>query len=258
VPKQAPEEPEEDRGSEAAPEHHEGQLPPVGDGRDDVAPEALPRPRDHRGLPLPPVGGAGLVVGAKPHLIAPVDQGPGLLRGPAEGRVLLGQPPAHRRRVLLEGPAPGRLRREAPALEVPADGPDRDVQPDLLGQELLDGLSGPEGEGQAELVGTAAHDQPDDQRRLMRRQAWSRGPATPLRLERPAPSGLPGLPPFPDGLTGHAEDLGGFRVRHPGPHRRDGAFPQRFLGGGRERAGIGEFHARKTTTAHLDQDDKKY
>jgi len=187
-----------------------------------------------------------------------VDQGPGLLRGPAEGRVLLGQPPAHRRRVLLEGPAPGRLRREAPALEVPADGPDRDVQPDLLGQELLDGLSGPEGEGQAELVGTAAHDQPDDQRRLMRRQAWSRGPATPLRLERPAPSGLPGLPPFPDGLTGHAEDLGGFRVRHPGPHRRDGAFPQRFLGGGRERAGIGEFHARKTTTAHLDQDDKKY
>jgi hypothetical protein len=48
-----------------------------------------------------------------------VDRGPRLLGRPADGGVLLGQLPAHRLRVLLEGPAPGLLGREAPALQVP-------------------------------------------------------------------------------------------------------------------------------------------
>ena len=68
------------------------------------------------------------MVRAEPHLIPPVDLGPGLLGRLADGRVLLRQPPADRHGILLEGPPPGFLRREAPAFQVAADGPDRDVQ----------------------------------------------------------------------------------------------------------------------------------
>jgi hypothetical protein len=99
-----------------------------------------------------------------------VDLGARLFRRVADGRVLLGQPPADRRRIPLEGPAARLLRGEPPALQVAADGPDRDIQAAALGEEPLDGLPGPEGEGQAELIRAAAEDQPDDQGRFVRGQ----------------------------------------------------------------------------------------
>ena len=112
VPEEPAEEAEEHLPVERAPEHHEGEFAPIRDRREDVAPEPLAGPGDDRGLPLPAVGGARLVVRAEAHLIAPVDLGPGLFRRAPDGRVLLGQLPPHRHRVLLEGPAAGFLGRK--------------------------------------------------------------------------------------------------------------------------------------------------
>ena len=47
------------------------------------------------------------MIGPEPHLIAPVEIGPGLFGGPAESRVRLGQPPADGYGILLEGPGRG-------------------------------------------------------------------------------------------------------------------------------------------------------
>src|SRR5574337_2081919 len=128
------------------------------------------------------------MIGAEPHLIAPVEFGPGRLCGPTESRVLLGEPPADGHGILLEGSAPWFLRGEAPALEVAAHRPDGNDEATPLLEEVLDRLPGPEGEGQAELIGTATHDEPDDQGSLVRGQARDRGASPALGLQglRPA------------------------------------------------------------------------
>src|SRR5574337_876541 len=128
-----------------------------------VASESLAGPRNHRRLPSASVGGARLVIGAEPHLIAPVDFGPGRLRGPTESRVFLGKPPADGHGILLEGSAPWFLGGEAPPLQIPSHRPDRELALALRGDELLDGLPGPQGEGEPELIGAAAHDESDDE-----------------------------------------------------------------------------------------------
>jgi len=43
-------------------ENHEGQPPPIGDGRDHVGAQALARSRDHWCLPAPSVGSPNLMV----------------------------------------------------------------------------------------------------------------------------------------------------------------------------------------------------
>ncbi len=243
VAEEAPEEPEVDPLREGLPEHHEGQLPPIGEGGEDVAAEPLPGPGDDRGVALPAVGAPGLVIGAQPHLIPPVDRGSALFRQAPDGGVLRGKPPADRRGVLLEGPAAGLLGREAPPLQVPADRPDRELEATLLPDELLHRLAGPEGEGQAQLVGTAAHDQADDQGGLVGGQPGARRPAPAFRRQR---SGAPCGPlphPLVDGPPGHPEEPGGLRRLQAASDRGDGALPQHFLGSGRERARIGSLHA---------------
>jgi hypothetical protein len=126
-----------------------------------------------------------------------VDLSPGGLGRLADGRVLLRQPPADRHGILLEGPPPGFLGREAPAFQVAADGPNRHLEPTPVHEELLDCLPGPEGEGQAELVGAAAQDEPDDQRGLVGGEA--RRPAAGPGAWPSAPSRRPGGTRSPSG-----------------------------------------------------------
>src|SRR5882762_11787709 len=54
---------------ETLPENHEGQPPPIGDGRDHVAAKALTGTKYHWRLPAPSVGSARLMVRTEPHLV---------------------------------------------------------------------------------------------------------------------------------------------------------------------------------------------
>ena len=83
-------------GGELLAEDHEGHLSAVGDGGDQVVAEALSRPRDNRGFSSPSVGGAGLMVGPHPHLVAPVNRGSLASGAGPDGRILSGQPVPHR------------------------------------------------------------------------------------------------------------------------------------------------------------------
>ena len=92
LPHQATEERQEDRGREPLLEHHEQQLPAVGDRRDHVAAKSLARAWYRRRLAASAVTGADLMIAAHSHLIAPVNRSLFGLRLTADGRILVGQP----------------------------------------------------------------------------------------------------------------------------------------------------------------------
>jgi hypothetical protein len=243
VPQQAPEKPEEQRHAEPLLEHHERELAPVRDDGEHVAAEPLPRARDHRGLAAPAIRGARLVIGAEPHLVAPVDRGARRFGGRLDGRVLFHQPAPDRRRVLFEPPAERLLRCEPPALQVPADRPDRDGQAEPLRQELLHRLPGPEREGEPELVRAALGDEPDGQGRLVRGQLRAGRPARPLRLQGRRPAGRVRGHPLGHRGPSHPEDPSGLGVSQAVPDRLHGPPPEIRLRCGGQRAGISGCHA---------------
>ena len=107
------EELDEHLGDEALLEDHELHLALVGDRRDDVGGEPLPRALDDRRLPDRRPRPASGVVGAKPGLVSPQD--PCFLAAAAlrDRRVLDLEPLLDRDRVLLER-APRRLLRAEP------------------------------------------------------------------------------------------------------------------------------------------------
>src|SRR5262249_32665244 len=96
VPKQAAEELDHYPRRESNFEHHEGEPATVRDRRDNVAAEPFACPWDDRSLPARAVGAARLMIGAQPHLVAPVNLGIFALRTVTNRRVLLLQPAPHR------------------------------------------------------------------------------------------------------------------------------------------------------------------
>ena len=235
-------------GGELLVEDHEGQLSAVGDGGDQVAAEALSRPRDNRGFPSPSIGGAGLMVGSHPHLVAPVNRGSLTSGADPDGRILLGQPVPHRLGVLLVGPPEGFLWREAPVVEIPPHRPDGKPNADSMGNEIPHCFARPECKPQLELVRTTVCDQTHCRGSLPRRQSNDRGSASRARPKTSHPFLSPTAMPPIDGLPGNAEDTGRFRLRHPLANGMDNATAKSVLGEGRQTSGILSFHAVEYST----------
>ena len=117
---------------------------------------------------------------------------PSRLASGADGGVGLGQPAAHRGRVLLQGPVLGLLGAEPPAAQISAHGGARQPQAIALADQLGDRIAGPQKPRQAELVGGALADQRDDLLLL----GFGKGrPARPDGGRDAAPKARPSRPP---------------------------------------------------------------
>ena len=112
----------EDRRLELAREHHEGERPLVGDGRDHVAAEALTGGPDHRGLSYRGIARTAHVVAAQSHLVTPVNHGLFAFRGPGDRRIFQRKPLRDSGIVALVGALGRFLRAQAPAPEVASHG----------------------------------------------------------------------------------------------------------------------------------------
>lgn len=151
-------------------EDHECQFPAVGDCGDQVASEAFSSPWDDRCLSSAPVGGARLMVGSHPHLVAPVNRCPLASCASPDGRILLRQPLSHRLGIPLVSPPQGFLWRKAPACEVPAHRPDGKPNAKSAGDEIPHRFARPEGKRQLELVRASVSNQAYSCGGLPRRQ----------------------------------------------------------------------------------------
>src|SRR3989338_473744 len=229
LPEEQAEEADEHPRREAAPEHHEGELPPVRDRGEHVAAEALASAWNHRGSPLEAEAASRLMVAPEAHLIAPVNPGLLPLRLPAYGRVFLPQPARHRPRVLLVGPAERLLRREAPAVEPAAHRPHRHLAAEALGQEPPHRLARPERKGQLQLVGAAAGDRAPRLRFLARREARGGRPSPPARAERIRPASAVLAHPGVHRLARDAEHPRRLGLREASPGGSDHPPPERLL-----------------------------
>src|SRR3990172_7556853 len=248
VAKEPPQEGHKHRRVETALEHHEREPPPVGDRRDHVASEALPRARDHRRLPATPVRAPGLMVRAHPGLVAPEDRRLLPTGQGADGRILPLEPSVHRLGILFVGPPDGFLRSEAPAPEVATDCPDGEAQAELPGHQVAYRLSCPEHKWHLELVRTAIRDQADRRCRLVRFQfqhAWTPSRA---RAKRPKTSFAPAAIPRVHRLPGNAKNTGRPGLRHPGPYSPHHPKAEGLLSLDRKMACIQRPHASNNAT----------
>ncbi|TWT45153.1 hypothetical protein RAS1_15750 [Phycisphaerae bacterium RAS1] len=240
---QAAAEADEDLGVERAFEDQEAQMAAVGDAGHQVGPEALPRAGNHWRDAAPAVAAAGLMIAARPELVAPVNLavfGLGLLH---DRRILLLLPALHGRRVAFVRPPQRLLRREAPALQVAARRSHRNVQAGALRDQVADRLARPEREGQLELIGRAVGDLPDDGRGLLRRQTRLRRPAALLGAQRGDVAGLDLGQPGVDRGARDAERAGRDRLLRAAADRRDDANANLLLGLRRQPACIELAHA---------------
>src|ERR671919_358978 len=159
VPNQATQKVDEHLPIEVLLEHPEPEDTLVGQGGDDVAPEALTSTRDHRCLSLWAPGAPRLMVPAYSHLITPVNLRPFRFGLFSDVRISLFQPAPHRRRVLFLGPAGRFLGSQAPAPQRPPHPPYRESQAKALFNQDAHRLAGPQGRRQAQLVRGMSLDQ---------------------------------------------------------------------------------------------------
>ena len=231
---QPPAEADEHFGVERALEDQEAQMAAVGDARHQIGPEPLPRTRNHRRPAAAAVAAAGLMIAARPELVAPVNLGVfglGLLRD-RRVRVLL--PVRHRRRVALVGPPQRLLRCEAPAFQIAAHRPHRNLQARPLRDQVADRFARPEREGQLELIGRAIGDLLHDGCGLVRGQTRFWSPPALLRTQR-GDVALRNLPqPGVDRGSRDAEGACRRRLRHAAANGRDDPHPNLLLGIRRE------------------------
>jgi hypothetical protein len=154
----------------------------------------------------------------------------------ADGGIGLGQPAAHRGRVLLQGPPLRPLRAEPPAAQIGAHGGAGQQEAIALADQLGDGIAGPQKPRQAQLVRGRVTDQRDDLPLLQFREggllAWTAAAAP---LSKPCPATLPvAVDPAVDGVVVDAEHPGGLGLSHAVEHRSDGPVAQRCLRCGRQ------------------------
>src|ERR671919_413114 len=159
VPNQATQKVDEHLPIEVLLEHPAPEDTLVGQGGDDVAPEALTSTRDHRGLSLWAPGAPRLMVPAYSHLITPVNLRPFRFGLFWDVRIFLSQPAPHRRRVLFVGPAGRFLGSQAPAPQRPPHPPYRESHAKALFNQDAHRLAGPQGPRQAQLVREMSLDQ---------------------------------------------------------------------------------------------------
>ncbi|CUS36261.1 hypothetical protein COMA2_210047 [Candidatus Nitrospira nitrificans] len=208
--------------------HHKGERTLVRDGRDHVAPEALPCGSydgsvSHRRIACP-----GHVVTAQPHFVAPINGGVLPLGLSGNHRVFLFQPPRDGHLVPLIGASHRLLRAHPPRPEVAPHGDQRDPDPIFPRNQTRHRSPRPEIERQLQLIGQLAHDQTTDVLRLRNGQPAALATPTPpgLRFQGAQPSNLVDRHPLIHRTQANAVKLGRLSLRTPAAHRSHGESPE--------------------------------
>ena len=215
--------PNENPCVEALLKHHETKSPPVGDGGNHVAAEALAGTGNHGRLTPPAPGASRLVVGSQPHLVPPVDLRPVALGPRPNPRIFLPKPLPHRLGVSLVRSSHGLLRTESPTAEVSPCRPYRNFHAKPVRQEFTQRLPRPKRERQLELVRAPVGDQPHDRGRLMRREPLDRRPPSSPRSQASKSPGTAHLHPVVHRLARYAKSPRCLGLVHASPHRSDHA-----------------------------------
>jgi hypothetical protein len=223
---------------------HEIEMPPIRESRDHVAPKPFPRSGNDRSLPTTPIGAACRMIGPEPHLIDPVNLSFLSLRLHPNRRVMFLQPAPHFLRVLFKGPTSWLLRTEAPPSQIPTNRPQRKSDAKLVLDQLSNCLSGPQVEGQLQLVGTAIGHGLGNLSRLPGKQRSSPRPTSLFSSEGLTSSLSVGLYPFAKGLAGNPEDLGDLNLFATDQNSFHRLLPKVFLRGSWQRTSISDSHAR--------------
>ena len=208
---------------EALLEHHEAKSPPVGDGGNHIAAEALTCAGNHRRLTPPAPGASRLMVGSQAHLVPPVDLRPVALCPRPNRRIFLPKPLPHRLGVSLVRSSHGLLRAESPTAEVSPCRPHRNFHAKPVRQEFTQSLPGPKRERQLELVRATIGDQPHDRGRLMRLEPLDRRPPSPPRSQASKTPGMANLHPVVHRLARYAKGPRRLGLVHASPYRSDHA-----------------------------------
>jgi hypothetical protein len=136
--------------------NHEGQPPPIGDGRDHVAAKALTGAHHHRRLPATFPGSSRLMVRTQPHLVEPMNLGLTRSRQFSNRGVFFLQPFPYRGRILFVRSSHRLLRGQAPGAQIASHRPHRNLQIEFSRQQLLHRFPRPQCKRQAQLVRTTA------------------------------------------------------------------------------------------------------
>src|SRR5271167_1767065 len=232
---------------EALAKNHKSQATAIGDGRDHVAAKPLTGTEHDRGLTTPSIGSPSLMIRTQPHLVQPMNLRP-ILSCPGSNRgIFFLQPSPHRHRILFIRSSHRLLRGQSPSPQVPPHRPHRNLQTEAPRQQLLHRLSSPQGEGQAQLVGTPTDDQPHRASCLLRSQArnW-RSPAT-SRLQGPSSASFDQSHPASHRTARYPEHVSRLGLRKTFLNRLDDSPAKILLGLSRQRASILFLHARTIT-----------
>ena len=234
---------------EALTENHERQPAPISDRGDHVAPETLTSPQHNRRLPATSVGSPSLMVGTQSHLVQPMNLRLIPPRQPPNRGVFFLQPFPHGSRVLFVSSPHRFLRSQTPGPQITSHRPHRDFQIEFSGQQRLHRFSGPQGKGQAQLIGASAHNITHCRGCLMRRQPRNRRPPSTPCFQRPASGSFQQPHPPVHRAPRHSEDPRRFGLRKTLLNGFNDSPAKVFLSFARQRAGILFFHAPHTTTS---------
>ena len=239
---QAPEEIDQHFAREALLEHHEVELPSVGERGNHVAPKALTGSQNHGRLAPPAIGTPGCVIRPQSHLVRPVDRGMCCLRLGSDARILLLQPTTYRLRVSLQSPPHRFLRGKPPAAEISPYGPHRKPNAESPLDQLRNRFSSPKKKGQLPLFWRSINDGFGDLRSLpWQKRSPLRTPSA-LRLQLFSASSPVSFDPFAHRLAGHTKQLGNLHLLRPVQNRIDCLLAKVRLSNTRERTSIYGFH----------------
>jgi hypothetical protein len=171
-----------------------------------------------------------LTVAPQSHLVAPVNFGVFPLGLATNGRILPFQPRADGLWVSFIRSSHGFLRSEAPRLQVPTDGPDRDSNLESFRKEVLHGFACPKRERQSQLIGAAATDQPHSRSRLPATQSGTLRTPARFRFQRPRAVPPPSANPSMHRGPRDSEHTCSCCLREPATADGfDNSLPQHFL-----------------------------
>lgn len=223
-------------------ENHECQFSAIGNRRNQVATEALSSSWNDRCFSSSSVGGASLMVGPHPHLVAPVDRCSLSPCVGSDGWILLPQPLPHCPRIPLVGTPQGFLWSETPAFEVSPYRPNRKPNAKSASDQISYCFAGPECKRQLELVRTTVGNHTHDCSSLQGSQPDLRRTTSGARPKRSHSIFPPVTVPTIDGLPGNPKNFCRLRLRHPLADGTDYALTKNLLCHRRQTTGILTFH----------------
>lgn len=140
-------------GRKSSLENHEGQFAPVGNRGEHIATEPFARTGNNRRMPSLAVKSARLVIRAHTGFVSPEDRRFLPMGQGADSGIFPFQPAAHRSGILFVSLPQRFLRSKAPASQIAAYSPDRQLDTKAFPDQFLYGLACPKHKRELELIG---------------------------------------------------------------------------------------------------------